>query len=58
MHSKSTAPRSVIRQTLYPVIRGRRRRYLSSNSTEQKAPDKPTHFVGSTADKYISERAH
>jgi hypothetical protein len=37
MRSKSNVPRSAIRQTLYPVIRTRRRRHLSSEQPEARA---------------------
>ena len=42
MRSKSTAPRSTIRQTLYPVIRVRRRRYV--NRAEPNQPRARTQY--------------
>jgi hypothetical protein len=43
MRSNSAAPRSTVRQTLYPVIRLRRRRYVSDTDSRprvdaQRAP--------------------
>ena len=35
MRSKSRVPRSTVRQTLYPVIRLRRRRYVSGSTSRQ-----------------------
>jgi hypothetical protein len=37
MRTKSSTPRSTIRQTLYPVIRARRRRYVGNAQPDTRA---------------------